>query len=255
MKTVPVAICIIAYNEEKNIGACLESVLGRAAQVVVLNASSTDDTKKVVQSFKGVTYVEHPNEKNLNVNKMRSFEAVDQPWTFYLDADERFTPELWEEVAAAVEDKAYNGYKVGRKNMYFGTWLRYGGQYPELQPRLFRTGKGTFAMQHVHEYLQIEGSVGTLSQPFIHLAYSTMEQYFRKFNQYSDFQAAKWAKEGVIWNAKNNLKFGLIRPFGRFCQKYIVMAGFLDGFLGFVVAFFQGAGELAAYLRVRDHQQ
>ena len=254
MKKLPVAICIIAYNEEKNLEDCLKSVIGRAGQVIALNASSTDKTKEIIQSHPEVAYLEFPNEKNLNVNKMRSFEPATQDWIFYLDADERITPKLWDEIERAIAKEEYAGYRVGRKNMYFGQWLRYGGQYPELQPRLFRRGKGKFAVQHIHEYLQIDGKVGDLKEPFIHLTYVTAAQYFSKFNMYADFQASKWAKDGVVWNTKNHFKFGVLRPFGRFMQKYVVMAGFMDGFLGFFVAFMQGAGELAAYVRIRDYR-
>lgn len=254
MKKLPISICIIAYNEEKNIGDCLKSVINQAGQVVVLDAGSTDQTSEQVSQFPGVDLVTSENNSNLNVNKMKSFASATQDWIFYLDADERLTPQLWEEMEQAVQNEVYNGYRVGRKNIYFGKWLRYGGQYPELQPRLFRRGKGKFAMKHVHEFLEINGQVGDLKEPFIHLSYPTVEQYFKKFAFYNSFQAEKWAEEGVRWSLKNHLKYGFIRPFARFVQKYFLKLGFLDGFVGFVVCFMQGVGELAAYLKVKDYE-
>jgi glycosyltransferase involved in cell wall biosynthesis len=250
---LPISISIVAYNEEVNIRACLDSVIERAEQVVVLDANSTDQTGEIIQKeYPQVDLIHHSNELNINVNKMRAMAKTKEPWVFYLDADERFTPALWEEIAQAIKTKEYNGYRVGRQNFYFGKWLKHGGQYPDRQPRLFRQGKGKFAMQHIHEFLEIEGKTGDLKETFIHLTYRSIAQYFGKFEHNANYQAKKWYDEGVRWNLKNHLKFGFLRPIGRFLQKYIYMGGFLDGFLGFTIAYFQGIYELNAYLRIKD---
>lgn len=255
---VPISICIIAHNEEKNIADCLDSVVKQAAEVIVVNAGSTDRTGEILEKYyKDIKVLNYPNEINLNVNKMRAIEAATQPWIFYFDADERFTLPLWQEVSSVTrpetENIAVNGYRVGRKNYYFGHWLRYGGQYPDRQPRLFRRLKGRFAMRHIHEFLEIDGRVEDLKEPFIHFSYESVRHYFRKFEMYSDFQARKWAEAGVGWNLTNHLKYGLVRPFGRFVQKYFFCFGFMDGFLGLAIAFLQGVAEFVAYLRVQDY--
>ncbi|MBU6389139.1 glycosyltransferase family 2 protein, partial [Patescibacteria group bacterium] len=169
---LPVSICIIAYNEEAHIASCLDSVADRAAEVVVLNAESTDKTAEIVeryrQKYPGVVLMTAPNTFKYNINKMKTFHKATQPWIFYLDADERLTPELWDEIGDVIETDRYDGYLVGRKNFYFGKWMRFGGMYPEKQPRLFRQGKGSFSLEHVHATLDIDGPVGELEQPFLH---------------------------------------------------------------------------------------
>lgn len=254
---IPVTICTIAHNEAQNIGECIESVVGYAAQMVVLDASSSDRTAEIVREYQArhpeIILMSAENDPNLNVNKMRSFEPATQPWIFYLDADERMTQELWEEVRTAVGDPRYNGYRVGRKNMFFGTWLRWGGHYPDAQPRLFRRGKGSFAMEHVHESLQVRGAVASLSQPFIHFSYRTVAQSVHKMGFYTEFQARAWAAQGVRWSPANHWRLGVVRPFGFFFREYVLRMGFRDGFVGFCAAVVSGISEFLAYARVRDY--
>lgn len=253
---VPVAVCTIAHNEEANIAACIESVVGTGAQMVVLDAGSTDRTAEVVRQYQArhpeVLLISAENDANLNVNKMRSFEPAAEPWIFYLDSDERMTPELWEEIRAAIRDDRVNGYVVGRKNLYFGRWLRWGGHYPDAQPRLFRRGKGRFAMKHVHEFLQVDGTVGRLEEPFIHESFRTVEQYLGKLAFYTTFQARTWWSEGVRWSLRNHVKYALVRPLGVCAREYLWRQGFRDGFVGLFSAVMSGVYEFVAYAKLVD---
>jgi|LFRM01.2.fsa_nt_gb glycosyltransferase involved in cell wall biosynthesis len=253
---VPVAVCTIAHNEEANIAACIESVVGFAAEMVILDAGSTDRTAAIVREYQArhpeIILVSGENNSNLNVNKMRSFEPVTQPWIFFLDSDERMTPALWEEIRAAIQNERINGYLVGRKNLYFGRWLRWGGYYPDAQPRLFRRGKGRFPMKHVHEFLEIDGNVGALREPFIHLSYQTVAQFMHKFQFYTTFQAEKWAEAGIRWSPRNHLKYGVVRPAGVFFRQYFLWQGFRNGFVGFFAAVMSAVYEFVAYAKLAD---
>jgi glycosyltransferase involved in cell wall biosynthesis len=254
MTKTPVSICIQAYNEELLIADCLASAIGIAQEIVVLDAESSDRTVEIVKmqmrDHPEIVLISAPNLLNFDRNKNLTFEKASSDWIFYLDADERMTPELWKEIGETISNTQYTGFCVGRRNFYFGKWMRHGGMYPEKQPRLFRNGKGRMPGNELHETLQVDGSVGDLKNTFDHLAYRNMNQFMHKLDSYSRAQAEAWYKKGVRWNFANHVKYGVIRPFARFIEKYIVKAGFLDGFLGLFVAWIAGVSELLTYTRV-----
>ena len=251
-----VSICIIAHNEEANLEDCLRSVVEQADQVVVLNAESSDATAEILATWakehENVMTLQAPNTLYYNVNKMKTFEAATSDWLFYLDADERFTPALWKELHATIASTDHAGFSVGRKNFYLGHWMRHGGMYPERQPRLFRRGKGRFALTHVHETLQIDGTLGEISEPFLHYSYTSVRQYLAKLDIYSSVQAEIWHKEGLRWSAGNTFKYAIVRPLGRFVQIYIAKLGFLDGLVGFFASWMAGLTEFVTYLKLYD---
>ena len=257
MNKLPVSICILAYNEELEISDCIHSCLGWAEEIVVLDAESTDRTlhivKELAHEHHEIQYFQAPNTKFFDANKMLIFEKATGNWLFYLDADERMTPELWQEIQVSITDSPYNGFSVGRKNFFLGKWMQHGGMYPEKQPRLFRKGHGSFKNpEALHEPLIIDGSVGDLTQNFLHYSYRSVKVFMAKQAKYTEVQAENWQKEGLSWTLNNHIKYGLIRPFARFVQKYFVLAGWRDGFLGFFAAWMAGQGEFLAYVKLYD---
>jgi glycosyltransferase involved in cell wall biosynthesis len=251
-KKLPVAICIVSHNGAAVLSDCLSSVVDRAQEIIVVSAGSTDATSEIARSFSGVKVLEYPNEVVMKINNMRAFAATSAQWTFFLDDDERFTPDLWEELAYVLPTTSYDGFIVGRKNYLVGTWMRHGGWWPERQPRLFRKGKGSFKMEHVHELLDIDGTVGVITEPFVHLTYRTIREHFRKTDTYTSFQAEKWAAAGVRWSPKNHLVYGFGRPLARFVQKYLLERGFLDGWKGYYAAFEAAHYEFLSYMKIID---
>jgi glycosyltransferase involved in cell wall biosynthesis len=258
-RPLPVSICTITHNEENLLPGYFASVLDYAAEVVILNAGSTDGTAGVLRQYAAqhheIKVLEAENTLNYNVNKMKTFAAATQPWLFYLDPDEQMTPELWQEIAEVLKSSEFAGYQVGRKNFYFGRWMRYGGMYPEKQPRFFRKGQGTFSMRHVHESLEIKGKVGELREPFLHYSYQNVSQFLHKLDNYTTFQARLWHSQKIRWGGKNHLTYGLLRPFLRFGQKYVLMSGYRDGFWGFFAAWMSGVSEFIAYCKLRDEER
>jgi glycosyltransferase involved in cell wall biosynthesis len=254
----PVSVCILAHNEEAHIADCLDTVLGWAAEVIVLDAESTDRTNEIVKRSQHdhpeLVIFSAPNRPNFDLNKLLMFERATQPWVFYLDADERLTTELKDEITQILPTTTKTGYLVGRKNYYFGQWLRFGGMYPERQPRLFRQGTATFPGKELHETLQIAGELGEVQEPFLHLAYESVSQFLRKQDLYTTVQADAWREAGVRWSMLNHFRYGLFRPAARFLQKYCWLQGFRDGFLGFFTAWMAAQGEFIAYVKTRSER-
>jgi len=253
---LPISVCIIAHNEEAVIRGCVESVIGHAAEILVLDAGSTDQTAAILQELQSecprITLFRGENDPNLNANKMRMIHRATQPWVLSLDADERIPEALWNEIATAITREDVNGFWIPRKNYFVGRWLRYGDFYPDPQRRLFRRGRGGFAMRHVHEWLDVEGESATLSQPFIHYAFPNVQTFVRKSCFYAQFVAEIWADRGVRWSLINHLRYGIWGPSRAFFRRYVRHQGFRDGFPGFLAAFILGFQDLLSYATVKE---
>jgi glycosyltransferase involved in cell wall biosynthesis len=228
-------ISLIAHNEEKQIANALNSALF-ADDIVVVNCESTDNTKEIVKKFPRVKIFNRPNNKNLNVNKSFGFEQLQTDWIFYLDPDEIITKELAAEIKQALDSAEYNAYKLARKNIFFGRWLAHGSQYPDVQLRLFKRGFASFPNKHVHEMLEVKGKTGMLKEAFEHHPYPSVNDYIRKMNFYTSFQANFWHNEKMKASVFNVFRFMFFKPYFRFLRRYLLKQGCRDGWQGFVAA-------------------
>jgi glycosyltransferase involved in cell wall biosynthesis len=247
----PVSVVILTFNEEINIGRCIESCASWCDDVHVLDSGSSDRTADIAREL-GAT---------VHVNKFKSFGdqrnwAIDHipckyPWHFHLDADERFTPQLVAEILREIgpdgSKSPHAAYLCPNKMMLHDRWLKYSGGYPSYQVRLFRFGKCRFVDFGHGQREDPQGSVGTLQTPYIHHNFSKgLLEWFYKHNDYSGREAAeamliraqgKPARAQFItgdatgrrraW--KNMSYFVRARAFWRFIYNYIFRGGFLDG--------------------------
>jgi len=233
-------ISIIAHNEAAHLPAALASAAQAGAdQIVVVDCESTDDTAAIARSNPLVKLFQRPNLANLNVNKSFGFEQLTTDWVFYLDPDERLPKPLADEIRAAIagpQGQTHAAFRLPRRNFFFGRPLLHGGQYPDRQLRLFRRGKARFPNKHVHESLEVDGSIGLLQEPFDHHPYPTVDDFLRKMNFYTSFQADFWFGEGRRPGLVADLRFFFARPLSRFLRRYLLKTGFRDGWQGFIAA-------------------
>ncbi len=157
-----VSIVVSAYNEEAKIGDCLKSVTF-ADEIIVVDNESTDKTVEIAKKYKAKV-TSKPNNKMLNINKNAGIAKAASDWILYLDADERVTKELQNEIKAILNQDSPDvaGYFIPRKNIIFGRWIEYAGMYPDYQMRLFKRGKGKYPEIHVHEMIDVDGKVAYL---------------------------------------------------------------------------------------------
>lgn len=242
-KKMKLSIVIITYNEEENIKKCLESVKW-VDEIVIVDGFSTDRTVEICKEYTDKIY-QRENVSNLNINKSYGFKEALSEWILYLDADERVSPELAQEIREVLsrEDK-FVAYKMPRKNYYFGRWLKHGGNYPDRQLRLFRRGKAYFECRHVHEKLQIEGEIGYLQYPLLHFTYPTISHYLKKFDFYTSFEAEYMFKSNKKYSALSEIA---IKPIIRFIRRYFFKLGFLGGLPGFLAAIFDALSRVVSY--------
>ncbi|MDP8262304.1 MAG: glycosyltransferase [Candidatus Ancaeobacter aquaticus] len=229
-----VSVCVITFNEEKNIRECLESVKW-FGQIIVLDSQSTDKTVEIAREYTDKVY-QVPWE-GFSKNKNMCIEKATKEWVFVIDADERVTSELANECTLLYGDN--NGYSVARKNFFLCRWIKSCGWYPDYSVRLFKNGKGKFKERMVHEAVHIEGKKGKLHNPLLHFTYTSIRQFIGRLNRYSTLAAKEMQRDPERdYSKKKALLFAelLIRPQFTFFKMYIIKYGFLDGLYGFVIS-------------------
>jgi glycosyltransferase involved in cell wall biosynthesis len=228
------SVCVITCNEEANIRACLDSVAW-ADERIVVDSHSADRTVEIARQM-GARVVLHPFEGHL---QQKNF-ALDQAtgdWALSIDADERVTPELAEEIRAAVAGAGPEvAYSMPRKSWYLGQWILHGGWYPDRKLRLARRGKARWSGTNPHDHLYADGPTGELRGDLVHYTYRDISDHLRKIDAYTSIAAREMAARGV----RHPLLRMLLHPPMRLLRMYLLKAGFLDGQAGFVLAALSG---------------
>lgn len=222
-------VTVITWNEEERLRPCLESVAW-AEEIVVVDAESTDKTVELAREFTDRVWVRP--WPGFAAQKNFALDQATGEWVLSLDADERVTPELRGEIETAIAGGAADGYAIPRRNFFWGAWVRHGRLYPDYQRRLFRRGKGRFVERRVHESLEVQGPVDRLGAPLLHESYRSLETFVERSNRYSTLAAEEWVRSGQ----GAGLADLALRPLGRFLSMYVLHAGFLDGWRGFLLA-------------------
>jgi len=237
------SVLVLTKNESANIEACLQSVEW-ADEIVVIDTGSTDDTVSKAKRFTEKVFVTEwqgfAGTKNWGLQKLTG------DWVLWLDADERVTPELAEEIQSVLRNPAYDGYQIPRKANFLGHWIRHSGWYPGYVLRLIKTDLARFADTRVHEGLEAPARMGRLNHPLLHFTDPTLEHYFEKFNRYTTLAALDLKDRGRHFHLVDLL----VRPAHIFVKMYVLKAGFLDGFAGFLLAVLSGFYVLVKYAKL-----
>ena len=248
LRSIPISVVISAYNEEAKIADCLSSV-NWADEVIVIDNSSTDKTAKIAQN-KGAIVYKRPNNIMLNISKNYGFTKAKYDWIFSLDADERVSPELKDEIINRFTDDSLqlpNGYWIPRKNIIFGKWIQHSIWWPDYQLRLFMKNQGKFPEIDVHEMIEIKGSTDKLKNPLIHFNYDSITQYIHKVDSiYTENEANKILKSNrdLAW-------YEAIRmPVQDFLKTFFFQSGYKDGLHGLVLSILQAFYAEIVFIKV-----
>jgi (heptosyl)LPS beta-1,4-glucosyltransferase len=241
-----VAALVITKNEEVNIGDCLASVAWTTEQIVV-DAESTDRTAELARG-RGATVVVRP-WPGFGAQKNFAIDQASSEWILIVDADERVQPPLATEIRSTIErwqDGDPAAYEIPRKNVFYGAWVRYGGQYPDYQIRLFRRGSARYNDVPVHENLIVRGSIGKLLHPLEHQTERQIRDHFRKFGLYTTLAAQDKFRSG----RKAGPGDLLVRPLIVFIKMYALKLGFRDGVRGLIVCVFASMYTFVKYAKL-----
>lgn len=241
------SVVIITLNEEKNIAGCIASVEG-VGEVVVVDSGSSDRTVDLARDA-GAKVEVHPM---VSFSDQRNYaeSLATREWVLSLDADERVTPELMSEIAGAMAANAHAGYLVPELNEVFGRKLVHGGWHPQRHLRLSRRGRGAWR-GNVMEVVDItSGSVGKLSCPILHFGHPDIHTFLLKLDRYSAMEASRQASRGTF-----TLGFlAVALPLPYFAYKYVLQAGFLDGWQGLAAALLLSFYKSLTYLKAIEQR-
>jgi glycosyltransferase involved in cell wall biosynthesis len=225
---------IVAKNEEENIKECLESI-PEWCKCIVVDNGSIDNTAKIAEELGAVVSL-YPEENDFSKLKGFALSLIDTEWGLLIDADERLSEELKIEIGSllSAEDDLCSGYKIPRKNFYFGKFLRYGGKYPDYQLRLFKTNDAVMDGKPVHEKIIVKGEVKTLNNPLIHYTYNDIDDYLDKQKTYIPLMIRELNEKDTGKDFISRVWWLYFRPFFRFVRRYLFKLGFLDGYEGYL---------------------
>jgi glycosyltransferase involved in cell wall biosynthesis len=225
-----ISVVVITFNEEANLNRCLKSVRDVADEIIVLDSNSTDNTKAIAQQYNAKIYTQEFKGYGVQKNDANSFASFE--WILSLDADEALSAELIAEIKKwKMHPPQHQAYLFSRLNNYLGTWLKYGGWYPDKKIRLFHIQAGEWTNLSVHEYWQPKEttSIGTMKGDILHYTYTTIAQHMKKIEQYSELSAIYAISKGKQMSfIKAMLGFIWF-----FIHKYFIRLGFLDGKMGY----------------------
>ncbi len=241
---------ILSYNEAEKIEAAVSSVLW-ADEVVVIDSFSVDRTVEIATSL-GARVVEVPFD-GFGELRNRAVEACKHDWIFSLDADERCTKEVRDEILALLAaDPPLDVYRVPRRNYMMGRWIKGSGWYPNFrQPQLFRKGSMRYTLEPVHEgYDLLNGKpLGTLKNAVWQFPFRNLEEVIKKLNRYSSLGVRKLAGKRV------SMSSALGHGIWAFFKHYIFKRGFIDGWAGFVIALGSFEGTFYRYAKRYEEMQ
>ena len=244
-----ISLFIITKNEEAKIAQCILSARELVSEVIVVDGFSEDKTVQIAQSLGAKTYQRtfdgFANQKNFALRK------VGTAWALNLDADEKLTPQLCEEIRRTVQNTQHAGFMISFSNYFLGKRMKYSGLNKEQHLRLVRTDKAEYEGGLVHEGLKVSGSVGCLKEHIQHYSYDSIETYFTKFNKYTSLAARQMYKNGRRFRLFSVL---LTIPF-EFFKRYLIKLGFLDGMRGFLWASFSAFYVFVKYTKLWALQQ
>lgn len=239
------SVIVITYNEELNISDCLESVKW-ADEIIVIDSKSIDKTTEIASKFTQniiiVDNIPYGEKRNIGIEKSSG------EWIFWLDADERVTPELKEEIIRAINSlNSSEAYLINRKSFFITKFIKYCGWYPDFTLRLFKKSTGIrFNSLLVHEKADYKGSPAKLKNDLLHYTDRTFEHYINKMNNYTTLSAKELHRKG------KKAGFGdiIFRPVFTFFKMYFLKLGVLDGLMGLVLCLLSSVHVMVKYLKL-----
>ncbi len=241
---------IIAYNEAGRIADAVNSVLW-ADEIIVADSNSTDGTDRIAQVL-GARVVQIPFE-GFGHLRNRAVEACTHEWVLSLDTDEQCTPEVQDEILALLSGTpAHDAYLVPRRNYFMGRWVRHSGWYPNFrQPQLFRKSAMRYMELPVHEGYELLTAkpVGRLEHAIWQIPFRNFEEVVKKANRYSTLGAQKLDGKHV------SMATAFLHGIWSFLKHYVAKRGFLDGWVGFVIAFGNFEGTFYRYAKRFETQE
>lgn len=236
---------IITFNEQLNIGRCLQALQGVADEIVVVDSFSTDNTEAFCRQFKNVKFIQREWQGYAQTKNWANQQATNE-YIFSVDADEAPDEALRKALVIQKESGFSGAYELNRITNYCGQWVKHGGWYPDKKVRIFKKDIARWQGDFVHETLSLPTSeiITPLSGHLLHYSYHTLQDHKNRVEKYATLHAQKmFAERKTVFPGK-----ALFSAIWKFKQVYFFKLGFLDGKAGFNIARFSAK---AVYLKYR----
>ncbi|NKQ35359.1 MAG: glycosyltransferase family 2 protein [Chloroflexi bacterium] len=244
-KVAELTAVILTLNETEHIQACIQS-LSWADRVVVFDSYSEDDTVALAEAA-GAEIYQFPFA-NYAQQRNAALDAIQTDWVFFVDADERGTPELGAEIRQVVAERPETGWYVPRHNYIFGKLTRGAGWYPDYQLRLFVHGRVRYE-RPVHEIAVVDGEIGYLTNPLIHYNYRDLAHFQATQQAYTEYDASILRQQGVRPKPHNYI----LQPLRQFYWRYVTLDGYKDGLHGLRLSLYMAYYEWVKYRKLGNH--
>lgn len=278
------SVVLATYNEEGNLADCLKSVHKIADEIVIVDGGSKDKTVEIAKSFEAKVLITD-NPSIFHINKQKALEEAKNEWVLQLDADERVTKKLGDEILKVInmkdmemgkyqtslsnknlfqkhqklieerdgnfikEGHSYSAFFIPRLNYFLGKYLKYGGVYPDGVVRLVKKEKAYFPCKSVHEQIEIEGKVGWLQNDLLHFADPTFNRYMIRNSRYINLIVDELRNEKINKDIRQFINYMIIKPIYWFILTQVRHKGILDGIQGIIFSFFSALRFPRAYWR------
>ena len=245
---IRISTVIITFNEQRNLARCLESVKDIADEIIIVDSSSTDNTKAIANSY-NARVIEH---KFLGYGVQKNFatQQATNDWILSLDADEALSPELIKSIIEIKKGPGHPVYEMARITNYCGKWIKYCGWYPDRQTRLYNRNKGRWEEKKVHEFWRLNDekeAIGLLKGDILHYSFNTINEHLNKIEKYSELAA----RESVENGKSATLMKIFFSPKWHFINEFIIQLGFLDGFYGYTICRLSVYATFLKYSKIR----
>ena len=242
-KAASLTVIIATKNEFFNIDECISSV-HFADEILVLDSGSTDNT---VAKAKAAGAIVHSTDwPGYGLQQLRGIGLSKSDWVLSLDADERISAELKNEILSVISNPRADGYRLPRNSSFCGQFIRASGWVPDYTLRLVRRELAGFTDHFLHAHMTVNGSESDLRNPIIHYSYRNLDDVLEKLNRYSRGACLDLVNQG----ASSGFTKALLKGLWAFFRTYIIRAGFLDGRMGLVLAIFNAETTYYKYLRL-----
>jgi len=243
-----ISVVINTLNEEKNLPRALSSVKGFADEIIVVDMKSDDKTVEIAKKA-GAKVYQHKRENYVEPARNYAIEKAKGGWILILDADEELPKSLLKKLKKIIKKPAANYYRLPRKNIVFGKWIKHSRWWPDYNIRFFQKGFVSWS-EVIHSVPTTQGKGLDLPDKenlaILHHNYSSINQYLERMNRYTSIQAKTLME--------NEYKFDwrdlIAKPASEFLGRYFTGQGYKDGVHGIALAGLQAFSEFVTYLKV-----
>ena len=241
-----ISATIIVCNEEANVAEVCETV-SWADEIVIVDSDSTDRTVEIARRYTGKVF----NREFRGYKDKHEFADAQTTgdWIFWIDADERVTPELRKAIEKLRDrDPATlpDGFRIARRTQYLGRWIKQSGWYPDYQMRLYRKAASYWDGVSPHETARVRGAVETLPGEFLHYTKRNLSEHHRVLDEYTTLAADYLHRRGRRIGATGLL----LLPVAAFLRTYLIKQGFRDGVPGLIIAIFTAYSVFLKFAKV-----